>query len=220
MGQLIYFSGPDGAGKTTSFLHVLKTIEQKNKTAFKLRTLQVRRLQMMARAQSKQDSVSERSSVGTLGSVGRLGYSSLPRDRGNGLLFTLRRYVGLLVAIVDIASYGRKFIRAKLNDYDVVLVEECPFDVFAKRHRPFFPITAKLIKWLIPPPDLLVFCVADPKEIVLRKPELTEAEIDHYYSVMNQIYGTACQLPIHRHETNPSQDPYKYLDKIIVDMLS
>ena len=215
MGKVIYFSGPDGAGKTTSFLRAVEISEMAGKTAFQLRTLQVRRLQMLARAQAKRNQCCGETEADKMGSVGRLGYSDLPRHRGKGVRFTLRRNVGLLAAIADIASYGLVFLRSKTRDYDVVLVEECPFDVFAKRHRPFFPWTAKLLKRLVPVPDLLVFCIANPDEIVRRKPELTEAEIEHYYDVMDKVYGSKDRLPIHRHDTNPSQDPYVDLDEII-----
>lgn len=186
---------------------------------------------MMARAQAKRnaDTATDQSpatgsadeaSGNTLGSVGRLGYSDLPRHRGTGAWFTLRRYIGLLAAIADIASYGRAFVLAKRSEYDVILVEESPFDVFAKRHRPFFPLSAKLLKRLIPAPDLLVFCVADTSEIVRRKPELTEAEIENYYTVMDKVYAGVRQLPIHRHDTNPSQDPYSDLDEIILTTIA
>lgn len=213
MGKIIYFSGPDGSGKTTSFLRAVETIEHAGKTAFQLRTLQVGRLKMMAQA-NRQKGYLE-TEADKLGSVGRLGYSDLPRHRGKGLWFTLRRYVGLIAAILDIASYGRVFMRVKLHEYDAVLVEECPFDVFAKRHRPFFPWTAKLFKWLVPRPDLLVFCIAEPDEIVRRKPELSEDEIEQYYAVMSQIYNPEKQAEIFSHDTNPSQDPFQELDKII-----
>lgn len=232
MGQVIYFSGPDGAGKTTSLLHVLELIQKKGNNAFQLRTLQVGRLRMLERAKMKKETVAETVEITAdnteknagradmLGNVGRLGYSSIPRQRGTGLRFTLRRYLGLLAAIADITTMGRTFVRAKRRDYDFVLVEECPFDVFAKRHRPYFPFTAKVLKRLIPAPDLVVFCVADPDVIVRRKPELTASEIEHYYVVMSKVYSPAGCLPMYRHDTNPSQHPFADLEKFIQDMIA
>jgi hypothetical protein len=130
----------------------------------------------------------------------------------------LRRYVGLIAGIIDIATVGRFFVREKAEVYDVVLVEECPFDVFAKRHRPFFPWTANFLKRLVPKPDAVIFCVANASEIVQRKPELTEEEIEHYYMVMGKVYD-AMGLPIHVLDTNTLQTPNSKIDVLIQQIL-
>lgn len=216
VGKVIYFSGPDGAGKTTSFLKVVETLERSGVSVFQLRTLQVARLKLMMCGRPEGNY--EGRADNRLGSVGRLGYSSLPRHRGSGLRFTSRRYLGLLFAILDIAIFGPIFLKSKLSLYDVVLVEESPFDVFAKRHRPFFSLTAKLLSRFIPEPDLLIYCVADPCEIERRKPELVQDEIRHYYKVMNKIHKIRPNLNIFNHDTNPSPDPYSAIETSVRDL--
>ncbi|MBP9181988.1 MAG: hypothetical protein KBF78_02550 [Fuscovulum sp.] len=229
MGKTIYFSGPDGSGKTTSFLRAVEILQQNGKTVFQLRTLQVGRLRMMLRKSAGSQKPSPPSHPGAtgrpeaggdrLGVVGRLGHSDLPRQRGHGLAFTLRRYVGLVAALADIATFGRGFLRRTTADYDVVLVEECPFDVFAKRHRPFFPLTARLFRKAIPRPDLLVLCVADAADIVRRKPELTELEVRQYYATMARVYEGA-ELPILHNDTNASETPFARLDEAILGLIA
>ena len=217
--KVIYFSGPDGSGKTTTFLHMTSLLQEAGFSTFQLRTLQVCRLSCINKKKSHTDSdlLQQTSSFGV---VGKLGYSSLKRDRGNGVLFQLRRYIGLLAAILDISIMGRFFIREKSLNYDYILVEECPFDVFAKRHRPYFRFTSNILKFLIPLPDLLIFCVASPHEINARKPELTELEIKHYYYVMEKIYSGLKGLNVFRHNTNSSTSPFELLDQYFFNRIN
>ena len=216
MARVIYFSGPDGAGKTTSFLESVKMLEQSGKSVFQLRTMQVARLKIIFRNKNKQVDNLYKTTNNSLGNVGRIGYSGLSRNRGKGFFFILRRYFGLIAALADIVSFGRFFVFFSLRKYDVILVEECPFDVFAKRHRPFFSNTAKLLKWVIPVPDLLVLCMADANEIVRRKPELTESEILNYYDDLSKEYEPKAKKPIYNHDTNSQESLDKsYKERII-----
>jgi hypothetical protein len=183
--KIIYFSGPDGSGKTTTFLNVRDQLQKDGHSVFSLRTLQVGRLKMMMHNKKNKDFSGDNS----LGNIGRRGYSDLKRDRNDGTLkYKIRRYIGLLVALVDIIIFGRIYITSLSKEYDYLLVEESPFDSFVKRHRPFYKKTSYLFSRLLPKANLIIFCKAEPDIIHKRKPELTVDEIIDYYIKMNILY--------------------------------
>jgi len=180
----IYFSGPDGSGKTTSLLKARDILIDEGRTVFSLRTLQVARLFYVFKLRGLPGG----SAVDSLGNIGRLGASELKRDRRQETYFyKIRRWIGLIVALVDCAIFGRLMFLWLSHKYDVVLVEESPSEIFIKRHRPFYPKTFYLLALFLPQPDLVVRCVADPKRIANRKPELTFSELEEYYISLRYV---------------------------------
>lgn len=185
--KVVYFSGPDGSGKSTTYLYTMETFEKMKIKYFPLRSMQVG-MQYYSYARKKKKEKKEDENV--LSNVGRLGYSDLKRDRDNGKLsWKLRRFIGLFVGLIDICIIGRFFIYSKkLRGYNVI-VEESPIDIYVKRHRPQIKVLEKLFLPLIYNPHLSILCVASEENIYERKPELKVDEITEYYDRINDLYN-------------------------------
>ena len=197
MATVIYFSGPDGSGKTTSLKDSFTYLSSKNKKVFQLRSLQVLSLLLITYVKNrKKYDLFDHLRNAQLGAVGRVGYSSIKRDRGIGIQYNFRRYVGLIIAFIDILFFGRIAVAIISCVFDIVLVEEGPYEIFVKRHRPFFKKTALVMSKFIPTSDAIIYCISPGSIINRRKPELNIDEIDSYYRNMNITYASNSNLRV------------------------
>jgi hypothetical protein len=171
-GIIVFFSGPDGSGKTTSnnaltelLVNELKIKVVNFKHLYPLSSLTGRQAQRLQARIRK---------------VNLIDKDTLERDRGKGFKWKTRRFVGLIYALIQIWPgylYGRYL---NYRGYTVI-VDTSFFDIFVKGHRPKFPMLQKAFAPFIPCGDKWFLMYAPAQEIVDRKPELTKEEIEDYY---------------------------------------
>jgi hypothetical protein len=184
---LIYYSGPDGAGKSTTYLNTMELFKRVGIQYYPLRSLQVgiQYYQYLKRKSGKNIQKGD----SKFNNVGRLGYSNIPRNRDNGTLYwKFRRFCGLLVGILDIVLLGRLLVFSKRLKGQTVIVEESPIDIFVKRHRPQIKIMESLFINSFPQSNASILCTANEEAIYKRKPELFVAEIKDYYNRITHLY--------------------------------
>jgi hypothetical protein len=100
------------------------------------------------------------------------------RDTGRGA-WRLRKLLALLVGLVDIRISYLAAWWCRWRGI-VVLVETSPYDVFIKYHMPEFRWVERVFAPFLPRPNLCLVLRADPHSIVSRKAELTVAEIGDF----------------------------------------
>lgn len=191
--RVIYFSGPDGSGKSTSYLWTLEFMKKLKVKYYPLRGLQVGIMFFLFFRSLLTKSGKRHNNI--LNNVGRLGYSNLKRDRNTGEIgWALRRRIGLFTGLLEICILGRLLIFLKKITGHVILVEESPVDIFVKRHRPRVKLLENLFMPLLPLPTASILCVANEEIIFKRKPELKKQEIEEYYQRINQLYSRNSRL--------------------------
>lgn len=177
-GKLIFFSGPDGSGKTTTNMALSSALRDKLKVRVENRKalypLSQRLHGRLSRVQAKIRKLDPADS------------HSLERDRGNTRSWKLRRLAGLLFLLMQVWP-GYALARLKNLLGHTVIVDTSFFDVFIKGHRPSFPWLQKISVPLLPSGDHWFLMVAEPSVIVARKPELTESELIEYYDFFARI---------------------------------
>lgn len=186
----IYFTGPDGAGKTTLIEHLRNHLEEhgiRYKYFYSLKKFLRFATKYLVWIKKRRKSEKRRGS-GVKDVVLR---SEDSRDRDDGTRFwKWRRYVALLIGIADIVL-GYAFSLYFRMRGQVVLVETSPYDIFVKYHMPRFPLTERILAPLIPQPTLGFLLKANPKDIHARKPELTIKELEDYYERMSEVMTRA-----------------------------
>lgn len=184
IAPIVYFSGPDGSGKTSNLFRLeqhLKTIGIK---CFYFKTHQII-LAILSPVLSKL----RRIVITDLKPAERgpfvLHTESRDRDTGT-ITWRLRRLSGLIFGIIELfPGLGVAYLMSRLGY--TVIIETSPLDIFVKRHRPKFPSVENIVVPFILKPTIGFIMKAEAKVIVERKPELTEAEINDYYDRMNDM---------------------------------
>lgn len=183
--RVIYFSGPDGSGKSTSYIFMMSVLDKMKIKYFPLRSLQIG----MQYFYSLKNHSKKKNTGKTFTNVGRLGYSDLKRDRNTGkLAWKARRFIGLFIGLLDIIIFGRIFLFIKKVMGHVIMVEESPLDIYVKRHRPKFPVLEKMFLPFLPKPTNSILCNASIDSIYQRKPELKKEELKDYYFRIESLY--------------------------------
>ncbi|SER59845.1 hypothetical protein [Salisediminibacterium halotolerans] len=183
-GKVIFFSGPDGSGKTSNMMELIyflknKNIRYRHYYSMQILTGKFVELRKLLKRAIKGEKVKAKTETQF--------DLQTNRDRNDGtLLWKTRRLVGLITGLLDIIFIGYPLVFVKKMLGFTVIVETSPMDIFIKRHRPSFPLIEKSVA-IFKSPDILFLMHSNPKSIVERKPELTEEEIQSYYQRISQI---------------------------------
>ncbi len=186
-GRLIFFSGPDGSGKTSA--NELLTGVLRNK--LKVKVLQSKHIYPISRITSSKGQVLQ----AKLRGIDKENKDEIERDRGAGYQWYLRRLLGLIYLLVQVYP-GFLWARYKNWQGVTVIIDTSCFDAFMKGHRPVFPLLERLVVPLIPCGDAWFVMTSSPETIVKRKPELTRDEIAHYYERLDAIVKYSKCKPI------------------------
>jgi hypothetical protein len=187
-GLLVVFSGPDGAGKSTTTDACVRYLREE----LGLPVGRVKGLTVLAgggigrtmtRFQEKMRGVPEGLGVDQV--------QIQHRDRrpeGRALIWRMRRFVGLCAYI---AQYYPAYLIARLYNHlgVTVVVDTSVHDRFVKAHRPRFKLLERLFAPSLGVGDVLLQLRADPAVIHARKPELDPAEIAAYYATMDELFA-------------------------------
>ncbi len=188
-GPIVYFSGPDGAGKTTVTEHLEELlsasgIEHRRVYSMKILlrglTRRLAWLKMRARAPAGLQSQDERNALPVL-----RGEDTRDRDDGTSY-WRFRKAVALVVGIADI-WIGYLICLWYRRNGRIALVETSPYDIFVKYHMPEISWAERLLGPLVPKPSVGFLLVADPAKIFIRKGELSEEELADYYDRFDRI---------------------------------
>ncbi|MFC1773130.1 hypothetical protein ACFL3A_07240 [Pseudomonadota bacterium] len=185
-GRLIFFSGPDGSGKTTANEALSALLKMK----LKIHVLNTKHLYPLSNRYSKKGQQIQARIRG----IDENRKNELERDRGHGYLWRLRRGLGLVFLLLQVYP-GYLWARYKNWKGYTVIVDTSFFDVFVKGHRPVFPIIEFVAIHLIPCGSAWFLLKANPEDIVARKPELTIDEIESYYKRLDAISKRSNCIP-------------------------
>jgi len=190
LSKVIYFSGPDGSGKTTSIVWTMDYLNNLNIKYCRTKSLQLAILYFLNLREDFKYKKKTKKELELIRSD-----LDLVRDRDTGSLgWAIRRRIGLLVGIFEICIIGRIYIFLKRITGHVILVEESPVDIFVKRHRPRVKILEIMFMPLLPYPTTSILCVADENKIFARKPELIADEITQYYKQIHKLYNSVKRM--------------------------
>ncbi len=210
-GLVIVFSGPDGAGKTTTNEALTSFMQEK----LELDVRNVKHLYPInnwlggsaVKAQSK------------LRGLDLSEKDALERDRGSGPLFKIRRLIGLFSILVQY-PLGLSYARFQALKGVSTIVDTSIFDAFVKGHRPQYKLLEKTIIPLLPKASLWFVLRANPKVIVARKPELTVDEITDYYSRINMLSVKSNSTIIDISSENGESVALKEVSSIVINNLN
>jgi hypothetical protein len=211
VAPLIYFSGPDGAGKTTLTEGVKERLR-----GCGMQFMYVYSLKLVLRGITKRLAFIKRIGRGKSARQKYLEADGVPdilfltedtRDRDTGSSFwRFRKRTALLVGLVDIWLGWWIALPTRLRGR-FVLVETSPYDLFIKYHMPEFANIERIFGPLLPRPTIGFLLQADPQKIVERKAELTVEEIQDYYTrfdrVLQRCHAQSC-YQILRTDTGPN----------------
>lgn len=185
-GPIVYFSGPDGAGKTTITDRVkarLRTCGVRFKYLYSLKIVIraiTKRLAFVRRIGRRKFSSDAGPAAEEAPDLLFLTEDAHDRDTGSAF-WRFRKLMALLVGIIDIWIGWLLALPLRLCGW-TVLVETAPYDIFIKYHMPEFTVVERLLGPLLPNPSVGFLLKAEPEQIIRRKSELTVAEIADYYS--------------------------------------
>lgn len=186
MPLIIYYSGPDGSGKTTA-VDETKLFFDSNGMKYKYFYTMNKILRHIIIRAYWLRKVVLKPSVQHIPFKKYLGMRDGHLDRDNGSYsWKIRKLLSLYVSFVDVwlGWFLTSFLR--LRGY-IIIVETSPYDIFTKYHMPEFPLLEKIMVPLMPKPSLGLLLTASASSIVERKAELTIEEIEGYYSRINKI---------------------------------
>ena len=198
---LIYFTGPDGCGKSTVLEYVKRILSDgsiiepvKFRHLYSLKNVLVHVTQRFAwlksaRRPGRPGDASNDANPAEL--VLQRVDNMTVRDRDPGTKgWRIRKLIALLVGLLDIrVSYlvAWSFRWCGI----VVLVETSPYDVFIKYHMPEFPWVERLFAPLLPRPNVCLVLRANAERIATRKPELTVGEVTDFYERIDRVIRRA-----------------------------
>jgi len=185
-GKIIFFSGPDGSGKTTAN-NLLTNFLSKN---LSVKIINYKHLYPLSNATSLKAQKLQAKVRG----IDFKDKDNLERDRGQGIVWKMRRMLGLLYALIQIWPGYLYGLYKNYMGYTLI-IDTAFFDVFVKGHRPDFPILRAIATPLIPCGDYWFLMTAPAQNIVDRKPELTKQEIEEYYVKIEKISRHARRMP-------------------------
>ena len=177
-GKLIFFSGPDGSGKTTANQALSDLFRKK----LKMQVLNTKHLYPVSNKFSSEGQQLQARIRG----VDKKNKSLLERDRGHGFRWRFRRGLGLVFLLLQVFP-GYCWAKYKNWKGYTVVIDTSFFDMFIKGHRPVFAWIELFSVSLLPCGDAWFLLKANPDAIVARKPELTVAEIEKYYLRLDDI---------------------------------
>lgn len=182
---IAFFSGPDGAGKTTTSIEVSKRLHECGVNIRLVKNLYFlyRKTKVVGLLQSK------------IRNVDVSKKDELERDRGVGIAWKFRRLLGLLFIICQYVP-GYFYARWLSKSKEVWIVETSVIDAFVKGHRPQFRWLENMALPLLPKGDLNIVLRASPAAIVARKPELTLLELESYYKRLDGYLVTGRVSPL------------------------
>jgi len=184
-GLIVFFVGPDGAGKTTTSTILAELLE--------LSGLRVRRTKNLYYLNRK-SRLAGRINAAVRG-IDRRDTKLVERDRGGGASWRMRRMLGLISIV---AQYFPGFWYARLfgTRKHQYIIDTSVLDAFVKGHRPKFVWLERLLLPVLPAGDLYFVLTAAPEMIAKRKPELTVAELDDYYNRLTRYLELASIEPV------------------------
>ena len=187
-GLIIVFSGPDGAGKTTTKTNLIDYLS--NDLKFNVVSLKGLNPLNNPGSMGKLITKAQHQVRGVADASGRALEFEL-RDRapkGKSFSWKMRRFLGLLFIL---AQYPFGYLSARIQNYQgkVVVIDTSVFDRFIKAHRPRYRMLERIMVPLLPVGDVVFRLYAAPNVIVARKPELTVAELDDYYATMDEVFA-------------------------------
>lgn len=181
-GKLIFFSGPDGSGKTSANMALSGILAEKLNVKIENRKalypFSTRLQKEISTVQAKIRKIEPSDKF------------LMERDRSSSAdgnaRWKARRFAGLVFLLLQVVP---GYLNARLLNLmgRTVVVDTSFFDVFIKGHRPPFPLIQKLVIPLLPTGDYWFLMCADANSIVARKPELTKTEIEAYYAYFNSL---------------------------------
>lgn len=187
LAPILYFSGPDGAGKTTAIDLVTDWMTENDIPHKKYYSLKIvirrisRHLVWLKRHKKHKAKTGEPLTMKKIKPP-----SEDERDRNDGSRYwKLRKHVALVVGVFDMYIGTLMTLRPRLKG-QVVLIETSPLDIFIKYHMPEFPKTEALLAPTLQKPTAGFLLRASPESIVARKAELSVDEIADYYDRMDR----------------------------------
>lgn len=69
-----------------------------------------------------------------------------------------------------------------------LLLDHCPYDLLIEENRDRFPITEKILVWIMPRPTHILLLVDEYESIRKRKQQRTTVEMKEYYDNMRDLY--------------------------------
>lgn len=189
---MIYFTGPDGCGKSTVLESVKEMLSSgvlgepvRYRHFYSLKNVLVHITQRLWWLKSAQ-------TVGASGNEKPQRIDNMTvRDRDTGRQsWRLRKLLALLAGLIDIRISYLAAWWCRWRGI-VVLVETSPYDVFIKYHMPEFPWVERTFAPLLPRPNLCMVLRANPQGIVARKAELTVREIAEFYDRVDRVIHRA-----------------------------
>ncbi|NGX42183.1 MAG: hypothetical protein K940chlam7_00460 [Chlamydiae bacterium] len=189
---VFYFSGPDGAGKTTATNEVKSFFERQHIPYKYFYTLnKILRHIGMRFLWVKHLLLAKNKPSPTFQQFKGRGNGHLDRNTGNWS-WRIKKRLSLVLSFLDFWLGWILATSYRFLGY-TILIETSPYDLFIKYHMPYFPGLESTLTRLIPRPNSGFLFKASPNVIRERKKELNQDEIRNYYcrieNLLNNIKG-------------------------------